>query len=96
MGRVRLSTTVDGERLETCRRLIGTSDSKLIDRALTALLEQIEREKEEEALDVYPYEDDPDLSWEAPQGPDLPYEGTVPADVLRLAAIRRRRRAARP
>jgi len=46
----------------------------------------------ESALESHPYEADPELAWEAPPGPDLPYEGAVPADVLRLA---RRRRAAR-
>lgn len=33
--------------------------------------------------------DDPDLTWQAPPGPDLPYDGVVPEQVRRLAAERR-------
>lgn len=36
-----------------------------------------------------PVSDDPDLTWTAPVGPDLPYDGDVPAEVRRLAARRR-------
>jgi predicted RNase H-like HicB family nuclease len=36
-------------------------------------------------------EDDPDLAWPVVPGPDLPYEGKVPVEVLRLASKRRRR-----
>ena len=89
MKRVRISTTVDGERLKQCRRLLGISDSRLVDRALAALLQEIEA-GQEAALENYPYEEDPDLSWEAPPGPPLPYDGDVPAEVVDLAKRRRR------
>lgn len=89
--RVRISTTVDAEQLARCRRLFGLTTSKLIDRALRVLAEELERERELAALDRLPYEEDPDLSWEAPPGPDLPYDGDVPEDVRRLVKARRRR-----
>lgn len=91
MSRERISTTVDRDRLEACRRLLGTSDSKLFDHALAALLDELEGERERQALAVMPYDDDADLAWEAPRAPSLPYEGEVPKDVQRLAAARRRR-----
>lgn len=47
--------------------------------------------QERAALVARPYEDDPDLAWQAPGSPGLPYEGEVPAEVLALAAARRRR-----
>ncbi len=90
MKRVRISTTVDRERLAACRRLLGVPDSQLVDRALEALVAELEGERELAALAARPYEDDPDLAWEAPPGPDLPYDGDVPKDVVRLAARRRR------
>lgn len=90
MGRVRISTTVDEQRLEELRRRLALKDSELLDRALLALLEQIETEVELTALEQHPYEDDPDLAWEAPPGPDLPYDGGIPRDVVELAARRRR------
>ncbi|MGH9154906.1 MAG: hypothetical protein ACRD1K_03430 [Acidimicrobiales bacterium] len=92
MTRVRISTTVDGDRLADGRRLLGVTDSVMIDRALGALIDQIESEREIAALDAAPYEMDPDLSWECPVGPDLAYDGEVPDEVRRLAAQRRRRR----
>jgi len=92
MSRVRISTTVDGERLAACRRILETSDSKIVDRALAALVEELEERQELDALEAQPYHDDPDLAWQPPQGPDLPYDGDVPADVARLAARRRARR----
>ena len=67
------------------------TDSEIVDRALVVLLDKLEAEQERLALEAMPYDDDPDLSWQAPAGPSLPYEGDVPADVLRLAASRRRR-----
>lgn len=91
MTRVRISTTVDAEQLARCRRLAGVTTSKLVDRALRVLADQLERELELAALDRLPYEEDPDLSWEAPLGPDLPYDGDVPEDVRRLVKARRRR-----
>lgn len=89
MSRARISTTVDRERLETSRRLLGVSDSQLIDRALALLIEHLERENELEALERQPYHDDPELAWEAPGGPSLPYVGEIPAEVIELAARRR-------
>jgi hypothetical protein len=89
MARVRISTTVDGPLLERSRRLLGMSDGQLVDRALAALVEEVETRQEQAALDEHPYEDDPDLSWEAPSGPALPYDGDVPAEVLELARRRR-------
>jgi len=92
MTRVRISTTVDAERLRTCRRLLAVPDSKLIDRALALLIEEIEGRRELAVLEAQPYESDPELSWAVPAGPDLPYDGDVPADVMRLAESRRQRR----
>jgi hypothetical protein len=90
MTRVRISTTVDAQRWAAARRLLGGSNSQVVDRALAALIEQLEAEQERTALAAFPYEDDADLAWEAPPGdPDLPYDGEVPADVLRLAEQRR-------
>lgn len=91
MARVRISTTVDEGRLARARTLAGVNDGQLVDRALAALLEQLETERELAALDQHPYDDDPDLRWDVPPGPPLPYDGEVPADVLELA--RRRREA---
>lgn len=91
MGRVRISTTVDEDRLLRCRALLGTNDSVLLDRALAALLEEMEAMRERAALEEHPYEDDPELSWEVPAGPVLPYDGEVPAEVLELARARRGR-----
>lgn len=90
MSRVRISTTVDAEQLERCRRLTGLRTGRLVDRAMEALADEIDREREIGALDRLPYEDDADLSWEAPPGPDLPYDGEVPHEVRRLATARRR------
>jgi hypothetical protein len=92
MSRVRISTTVDGDQLERARALLSAPDSKLIDRALSALVDQLEVERELRALAAHPYEDDPDLSWEVPLGPNLVYDGDVPAEVMRLAAARRKAR----
>lgn len=91
MARVRISTTVDGQQLAAARRLLPGTDSRLIDRALAALVEQLEAGREREALASQPYGDDPDLTWEAPPGPDLPYDGDIPEDVVKLAQRRRRR-----
>lgn len=69
MTRVRISTTVDGQTLAACRQLLGQSDSKLVDRALVALLHDLEARHELAALDAQPYEEDPDLAWEAAPAP---------------------------
>lgn len=91
MARVRISTTVDSERLEACRSLLPVADSVLVDRALAALLDDLEGRREHAALDAHPYEDDPELAWPVPPGPDLPYQGEVPAEVVRLVEAQRRR-----
>lgn len=91
MPRVRISTTVDAQRLATVRQMLGASDSQILDRALVALIEQLEAEQELAALAALPYEDDPDIAWPVVPGPDLPYDGGVPAEVLRMAAKRRQR-----
>lgn len=90
MNRVRISTTVDGDQLLRCRRLLDTTDSRLLDQALAALLEQLEIRRELAALEEHPYEEDPDLRWEAPPGPVLPYDGEIPPEVLELAEQRRK------
>lgn len=82
---------MDGDRLARARSLIGTSDSKLLDQALGALVDKLEVERELRAISEHPYEDDPDLVWQAPEGPSLPYDGDVPPEVERLAAARRRK-----
>lgn len=92
MKRVRISTTVDEERLARCRELVDQPDSVLVDQAIEALVEKLEGRLEAKALSSRPYEDDPDLSWSAPPGPDLPYDGEVPAEVVELARRRRRSR----
>lgn len=89
MERARISTTVDAIRLARCRRLVEGRDSEVLDRALSALIEQEETRRELEALEQHPYEVDPDLSWSVPPGPDLAYDGEVPADLIELAARRR-------
>lgn len=92
MNRVRISTTVDGNRLEMCRRLLDASDSVIVDRALKALIDELEGAREIVALQAHPYEDDPDLAWEVSEGPALPYEGGIPKEVLARARAKRRRR----
>lgn len=94
--RTRISTTVDRDRLTTARVQTGLPDSELIDLALSALLEQTEREAEDRALAEHPYEIDPEIN-ELPTGwpsesPLLDsYDGQVPADVLALFSTRRAR-----
>lgn len=92
MPRTRISATVDEERLRTAAALTGTTGSALLDRALAALIAAVEATREAEALERRPYEQDPDLAWQAPRGPDLPYDGEVPEDVISLAETRRRSR----
>ncbi len=72
--------------------MLDAPDSKLLDRALGALIYQLDEAQELAALAAHPYEDDPDLDWAPVPGGDLPYDGGVPADVMRMAAQRRRRR----
>lgn len=89
MKRVRISTTVDAERLEQARNLVDAPDSELMDRALIALLDRILAHREGEALRNMPYEEDPDVAWEAPSGPPLPYDGDIPSEIRDLARERR-------
>ncbi len=89
MSRTRVSTTVDGERLAHARALFDGPDSELLDRALELLVRRLDAQRERAALSAAPYEDDPEVSWEAPPGPPLPYDGDVPDEVLELARERR-------
>lgn len=89
MARTRVSTTVDDERLARARELFDGPDSELLDRALELLVRRLDAERERAAIAAAPYEDDEDLAWQAPPGPDLPYDGDVPEDVRRLASERR-------
>lgn len=93
MTRVRVSATVDAERLRMAAELAGATGSALLDQALAALVEQLGAQREIAALEQYPYDADPDLTWQPPNGPDLGYDGDVPADVVALAQARRRARA---
>ena len=93
MNRARISTTVDARSLRRARQLLPGTDSHLLDRALLSLIEELEEDRELAALAALPYEDDPDLAWEARPGPDLPYDGEVPEDVIQLSLQRRRRRS---
>ena len=90
--RVRISTTVDQERLNEARARSGDRDSELMDRALAALLDALDAEAELRALEVAPYALDPELAMpDAGAGAD-DYDGVVPSNIMRLA---KRRRAAR-
>lgn len=89
--RVRVSTTVDAERLDAARRRSGLVDSQLIDRALDCLLDELDAEAELAAIASAPYHTDDAVSWGAPAVPSLPYDGEIPADVI--AEVRRRRAA---
>ena len=91
MPRTRISTTVDADVLARCRQAFGVPDSELIDQALAALWRELVGQRERDAIAAAPYEDDPDLAWDSPPGPDLPYDGEVPEDIVRLAAERRQR-----
>lgn len=90
MGRVRISTTVDAERLQRCRQAVGAPDSQLIDRALAALEREVEHALERHILDADPYETEFDQGWQPPSAPLDTYDGPVPKDVLSLARRRRR------
>ena len=93
MTRARVSTTVDAAALGRARVLLPGPDSSLLDQALAALIERLEEERELAALTAQPYEEDPDLAWEAPAGPDLPYDAEIPREVAQLALQRRRKSA---
>ncbi len=94
--RTRVSTTVNHEWLTAAREHTGLTDSELIDLALSALLERIEREAEDRALEGQPYELDAELAalptgWPADAPPLDVYDGSVPDDVVALFAARKRR-----
>lgn len=88
MSRIRISTTVDGSVWAAVRKLAGGPGSKIVDAALRELLAKLETEQERAALKAAPYDDDPDLAWDTPVGPGLPYEAGVPDDVMELAEAR--------
>lgn len=90
MARVRISTTVDAQRLTRARHLLAVSDSQLVERALVALIDELETQRELAALEAHPYDEDPDLDWETPTPTPLPYDGEVPEEVQALADERRR------
>jgi hypothetical protein len=77
--------------LSKCRQLIDAPDSELIDRALAALIAEVEADREIAALTAQPYESDPDLAWQVEDGPPLPYSGAIPKEVLDKARARRKR-----
>lgn len=93
MTRVRVSTTVDEGTLRAARAQLGLRDSELLDRALRALLDELDARAELRALDQAPYDADEALQLPEPnlEG-EIPYDGAVPADVIELA---RRRRTSR-
>lgn len=76
-----MSTTVDATALQRARDLLPGPDSQVLDRALRALIEHLEGERDRAALIAQPYDEDVDLAWQAPPGPDLPYEGDVPEEL---------------
>ena len=93
MARVRVSTTVDERTLRTVRARVRSRDSQLFDRALRALLDELDTAAELAAIDAAPYSDDPELQMpDPPVDDDLAYDGEVPADVIELAQRRRARR----
>src|ERR1051326_6293446 len=89
MKGMRISTTVDATSWNHARSLVAGTNSDVVDAALLSLIESLEAQREQTALAAQPYAEDPDLNWEAPAGPPLPYDASVPEDVLRLAERRR-------
>ncbi len=99
MTRVRISTTVDGERLERARRRLGLRDSELFDVALEAALRESIIASELATLERLPYSSDPELARPDLPGDDrnaFPYDGDVPARVRELAKQRRSARRSLP
>jgi hypothetical protein len=93
MDRMRISTTVDGHQLTKARALFSGRDAELLDRALGALIDEIETEREIAALRASPYDRDPMLDLPLiPLPSELSYDGEVPPHVLALAIERRARR----
>lgn len=65
----------------------------MLDRALAALIDEIETAREIAALKENPYDSDPMLNIPLMPFPDdLPYDGEVPPDVIALAEKRRAER----
>ena len=94
MERRRISTTVDGARLTQARALFAGRDAEMLDRALAALIDELETAREIAALEANPYDSDPMLDIPLMPFPDdLPYDGEVPPDVLAIAKQRRAGRA---
>lgn len=90
MPRERISTTVDAKRLALARSLVAMRDADIFDRALDALIANIEAEREKDALTRFPYEGDAELALpDVVPGEGLSYEGEVPEEVLKLARQRR-------
>lgn len=87
--RTRISTTVDGIKWRQAMSLMNSPASQVVDRALEALIDRLEAESEIRALDEFPYDEDPELAWEA-EPVALPYEGDVPEAIRRQAAQRKR------
>jgi len=89
MSRVRISTSVDADRLARARGFGLGRD--LIDAALVALIDREEQRRELAALDRSPYDANPELRLDDPRvdwDQELPYDGGVPADVIELARRR--------
>jgi hypothetical protein len=59
------------------------------------LIQQAEAGRELAALAGNPYENDAELAWNAPPGPDLPYDGEIPKAIAELARRRRRQQTIR-
>lgn len=62
MARIRLSTTVDSDLLESARKVAGTTDAALVDEALAALMARhraVEVDASYAAYDDHPL-DEPD------------------------------------
>ncbi len=72
--------------------MLQTSDSKLVDRALAALVEEMEERQELHALEAQPYKMTRTWLGSLSRVRICPYDGDVPAEVARLAARRRSRR----
>ncbi len=94
MNRERISTTVDQAVLRQARLRTGSRDSELFDAALAALLDRIDTDAELRAIELAPYEDDPDLALPGPAIWADDYRGAVPPEIVDEARQRRARRSA--
>lgn len=91
MNRVRVSTTIDGDRLSRARELTSVRDSELFDLAIDALLQALIARRETEAIGRFPYHADPELHMGRGAGDadnELDYTGGVPPEVRALAKKR--------